>query len=419
MTKELIKQTLVEQREQLSRKKASIEREKLNEISAKINLHHVHVITGIRRCGKSTLMRQIIKKFYNDRNFYYINFEDERFLNFKAQNFNDIYEALVELYREQKTFFIDGIQNISSFENFVRRFSDNGYKFFVTGSNSSLLSKEIGIKLTGRHIDTNLTPFTFKEYLKLKKYSLDINNIYKTNERVVIKKHFINYLKNGGMPEYATYEDNEILQRIYEDIITTDIAVKYKVNNFLTLRKLYQYIITNFAKRFSYNSLKKIKGFGSVNTVRKYIHYLEETYFIKKINKYDHSLKKQIANEKKIYPIDNGFISIISTSITKDLGWLLENMVFNFLANKYDVFYFSGKNECDFVCFNNKNIKLLVQVTYSLNENNQKREINGLTEAMKFFNSKDGIILTYDTEDIIKTEEEIINVIPLWKYILY
>ncbi len=415
---ELIKQVLIEQRETILQKDIGIEREVLSEVMDKKNLPFVHIITGLRRCGKSTLMRQIIKYLYNDTDFYYINFEDERLFNFLAENFNFILESSIELFGEKKTIFIDEIQNVKNFETFVRRLSDAGYKFYLTGSNASLLSKEIGSRLTGRHIDTYLTPFTFTEYLKFNKFPFKSEDVYKTAKRAIIKQHFQGYLLKGGMPEFLKYEAIEILSGTYEDIVIKDIAVRYRIDNFIQLKELYQFIITNFGKRFSYNSLRKVIDLGSVSTVKNYLHYFEDSFLGKKANKFDYCLKKQIANDKKMYIIDNGFISIISTSLTKDKGWLLENLIYNILNSFYDVYYYSGKNECDFVCSKDKNINQLVQVTFELNDMNKKREISGLIEAMQTFGLNKGLILTFDTEEEIIIQEGIINVVPVWKYIL-
>lgn len=419
LTKEQLKQIVVSQRENILKKSFGIERSILKEIEQKKKMPHIIVITGVRRCGKSTLLRQIIEKHYKNKDFYYVNFEDERLFNFDASKFNEIYETLVELYGECKTFFIDEIQNINNFETFVRRFYDNGFKFYITGSNANLLSKELGTKLTGRHIDIVVKPFSFLEFLKLKKFKFEKNMMYLTETRVKIKKLFVEYLEKGGMPEYLQFEDAEILMRAYEDIILKDIIVRYNVDNIASIRELYQYMVSNFSNKFSYNAIKKITEIGSVNTVKKYISYLEETFFAKTINKFEHSIKKQLINDKKLYIIDNGFLKTLSTRLTKDKGWLLENIVFNTLNRQYvDVFYFSEKQECDFVTLEKKKIKSIIQVTWELNETNKQRELTGLLSAMKFFKQKTGLILTYDQEDEKIMDGNKIIIKPVWKWIL-
>ena len=402
ISKDKLKQILVEQRETILQRDAGIERTILKFIEKKAKLPHAVVLTGLRRSGKSTLLRQLIKKHYGDKDFYYISFEDERLFNFKAEDFNIIYEALVELFGERKTFFIDEIQNITNFESFVRRFFDAGFKFFITGSSAKLLSKEIGTKLTGRHVDIIVKPFSFEEFLVFNNFKLDKQAIFKINTRAEIKKYFAEFLISGGMPEYVQYQDPEILTRVYEDIIIKDIAARYKIENIKELKELYQYLITTASQRFSYNSLKKFIKINSANTIKKYVDYLEETYFAKTINKFDYSFKKQIMNDKKFYVLDNGFVGVLSKKITKDHGWLLENLVFNCLNKEYDVFYYSGERKCDFLTVKNKTVIQAIQVCDDLNTENRDREAAGLTEAMKKFKLQEGLLLTNDQEEKIK-----------------
>ena len=363
-------------------------------------------------------MRQVISKYYKDKDFYYINFEDERLFNFPAGEFNRLYEALISLFGEKKTFFIDEIQNVNNFETFVRRFYEEGFKFFITGSSAALLSRELGTKLTGGHVDIVIKPFSFLEFLQLRKGNLEKDAPYKTGPRAAIKKYFEEYLTKGGMPEYARYGDQELLTKVYEDTVLKDIAVRHKVENVSTLKELYQYLITNFANKFSFNAIKKIMNFGSVNTIKKFISYLEETHFARTINKFDYALKKQIINDKKFYVVDNGFIEIISKKLTKDKGWLLENLVFNSLDKTQDVFYYSNKAECDFLLVKNKTVNQAIQVCFDLDEENKEREISGLNEAMEKFNLKDGLILTNNQEDEIKSNNKIIKVMPVWRWLL-
>ncbi len=418
LSKERLKQVLAEQRDSILKRDFGIERELLKEIESKIRLPHAVVITGIRRCGKSTLLRQIIKKFYADSEFYYISFEDERLLNFRAEDFNLIFEALIELFGEKKTFFIDEIQNVENFEAFVRRFCDNGFKFFVSGSNAKLLSRELGTKLTGRHTDITLNPFTFSEFLSLRGVKFEKNMLYKTIEKAKIKKYFDEYLAGGGMPEFLIYKDASSLAGVYEDIVIKDIAVRHNVGDVHRLRELYQYLITNFSNKFSYRSLNKIMGMGSVNTVKKYISYLEGAFFAKTVGKFDYSLKKQMINDKKIYISDNGFIKVISTRTTQDRGRLLENLVFNTLKISSNPFYYANKRECDFLLLKNNEIKSAMQVCWELNEENREKELEGLIGALKEFNLKEGTILTHDEEDELTAEGKKIKITPVYKWLL-
>jgi len=414
--KDRLKQILFQQREAILKKPLGIERSILKTIEQKAKLPHVVVLTGLRRCGKSTLLRQIIDKLNDD--FYYISFEDERLFNFRAEDFDQIYESLVELFGEKKTFLIDEIQNITGFESFVRRFYDSGFKFFITGSSAKLLSKEIGTKLTGRHVDIIVKPFSFVEFLRFRDFKAGKQDALNTAVRAQIKKHFADYLEDGGMPEYVQYKDPEVLTKTYEDIVLKDIAARYRIDNVLQLRELYQYLITNMSQRFSYNSLKKFIRIGSANTIKKYIDFLEETYLISQVNRFDFSLKKQIVNDKKAYVVDNGLFKMISIRFTQDKGWLLENAVFAELRNRADVFYYSDISECDFLMVKNKTVNGAVQVCWSLNQENKEREINGLLEAMEKFKLKTGMILTNDQEEEYSINNRRIIVMPAWKFML-
>ncbi|MBI2139421.1 ATP-binding protein [Candidatus Woesearchaeota archaeon] len=414
-----IKEILVKQRETIVNRKYGVERAALKEIESKLKLPQVVVLTGLRRSGKSTLLKQVIHKNYHDEDFYYLNFEDERLFDFPASEFNRLYEGLVSLYGKKKTFFLDEIQNVAHFEAFVRRLYEEGFKFIITGSSATLLSKELGTKLAGRHVDIVVRPFSFPEFLELKGVKAGKEAVYKTETRIELRKYFEEYLVKGGMPEYLAYDDQELLTRVYEDTVIKDIAVRYKVNNVAVLRQLYSYLITSFANKFSYNSLKKFIAISSVNTFKKFISYLEETYFAKTINKFDYSYKKQIRNDKKLYVVDNGFIGVLSKKMTPDKGWLLENLVFNCLNKDNEVFYYSGERECDFLTVKNKAVIQAIQVCDELHQENRGREIAGLAEAMKKFKLKEGLILTNGREEEkIRLGRKRIVVKPAWRWIL-
>lgn len=419
LSEDEIKEILIRQRDIILKKDYGVERDLIREIEKKLSLPHVIVLTGLRRSGKSTLLRQIIKKYYNDENFYYINFEDERLLGFKANDFNRLYEALVSLFGKSKTFFLDEVQNVAHFETFIRRFYEEGFKFIITGSSAALLSREIGTKLTGRHIDITLRPFSFLEFLSLKGVEPTKELWLRVESRIEIKKHFEDYLSRGGMPEYLVFGDQELLAEVYNDIVMKDIVARYKVEDALTLRQLYLYMISNVSSRFSFNSLKKFTDVKSVNTIKKFIGYLEQTYFATTINKFDYSIKKQVVNDKKLYLADNGFINVLSRTFSKDKGKLLENLVFTNLNTDYEVTYFTDqKSECDFVAAKNRQVLCAIQVCYEINEKNRERELNGLLAAMKEYDLKEGLLLTNAQEEEIKVNGRKVTAIPVWKWLI-
>ncbi len=418
LQKEQLKQVLAEQRAEFLKKNLGVEREALSLVGAKLKLPHVIVISGLRRSGKSILMRQIVNRYYQDESFYYVTFEDERLSGFDASKFNDIYEALVELFGEKKAFLIDEIQNVDGFESFVRRFYDSGFKFFISGSNARLLSKELGTKLTGRHVDIVVRPFSFKEFLALRKINFEKAMLYRTERRAALKKLFSEYLQRGGMPEYLAYGDPEVLTRVYDDIVIKDIAVRHGVENVAQLRELYKYLVANFGNKFSLNALKKLLNFGSMNTVKAFVSYLEQAYFVSVVSKFDYSLKKQLVNDKKLYVADNAFIPLLSAKTTKDDGRMLENLAFNILSGKSGVYYFGNGFECDFVTVEKNELNLAVQVCWELSEENRDRELKGLTSCMDALKVKHGLILTYDQEEELVFEGRKVQIKPVWKWLL-
>ncbi|MCL2287822.1 MAG: ATP-binding protein [Candidatus Bathyarchaeota archaeon] len=427
-----LKEILIRQRDNLLKKNYGVERDVLKGIKQKLSLPHVVVITGLRRSGKSTLLRQIIKKYYHDENFYYINFEDERLLGFKANEFNRLYEISVGLFGECRTFFLDEVQNVAHFETFIRRFYEEGFKFIVTGSSAELFSREIGTKLTGRRVDITLGTFSFPEFLSLKGVVLTKDFYLRVEVRAEIKKHFEDYLYSGGMPEYLIYGgDQELLNKVYNDLVMKDIVARYRVEDSLSLRELYLFLISNVSNRFSFHSLKKFVDVKSVNTIKKFISYLEQTYFAVVINRFDYSFKRQVLNDKKFYLTDTGFFEILSRTFSKDKGKLLENLVFTNLNREYvdagasvgggEIAYFVGYGrECDFVVSSNRQVFGVFQVCYDFNELNRERELEGLLVAMKEFNLKQGFLLTMAQEEEIKVHdsEGCVFVVPVWKWLL-
>jgi predicted AAA+ superfamily ATPase len=356
---------------------------------------HIEVITGVRRSGKSTLMKQIIKKYY--RNIAFFNFEDARIFGFEVGDFQKLDEVMPQ---NTEAYFFDEIQNVPSWEIFVRQLHDRGAKVFVTGSNASLLSKELGTRLTGRHLRHEMFPFSYQEYLLFTKQ----------------KKSFVSikrYLKEGGFPEYLGSLNPDILQTLLKDIVLRDIAIRHQVRNTHILLDITLFLLSNIGKECSYNSLKKSFGLGSANTASDFLSWLEDSYLLFFLPRFSWSAKNISVNPRKVYAIDNGLMDANTLSFTEDQGRLLENAVYLFLRQRYvSLFYFRENKECDFVVFENRKCKLLIQVCWELNHDNRSRETEGLLEAMKFFKKKEGMIITLNQRDIIKIGDYQIELIP-------
>lgn len=387
-----------------------VERELTASIIKEKKSSFVTIVSGIRRSGKSTLLLSI------KENAYYVDFDDERFINFKVTDFQNLYELLIELFGKKDFFIFDEIQNVQGWERFVRRLHNEGKKVFITGSNASLLSKELGTHLTGRTTNYQLYPFSFREFLKLKKHSTSTKT---TIELGLIKKAFSEYLKTGGFPEFIQTENRNYLESLYDSIIYKDIIVRYKLPSETSIKQTAHYVLSNLGKEISYNKLRKLVNLTSATTIKEYLQYFENSYLFFTIPLYDYSLIKQQYANKKIYCIDNALAIYLGFNFTENKGRLLENLVFVELKRRNkEIYYHKEKHECDFVIKEKLKIVSAIQVCYELDPDNKEREIKGLLEAMKKHKLKQGLLLTYDDEDEIKIENKKITIKPVWKWLL-
>jgi len=378
----------------------------------------VIILSGIRRCGKSTLMQQI--RAISTEKDYYLNFDDERLLHFTKDDFQQLYETFIELFGFQKTFYFDEIQNIKYWEYFIRRLHNEENKVYITGSNANLLSKELGTHLTGRHIQVELFPFSFKEYLDFNGVNIEKNDFYTTEGKANLRKQFANYFNEGGLPEYLRTKSAEYLKSLYDSILYRDILVRNKVQNEYEIRELGYFVAGNISKAISFNSLKNIINVKHVNTVKNYLNYFEDTYLIFLLSKFDYSIKKQISNPKKIYFIDNALAKNTSFRFSEDRGRFLENIVFIELKRRgHELFYHKVKKECDFIIREKSRITQAIQVTTSLDDHKTKeRETAGLLEAMDTHDLKEGLILTENEKYDIDAGDRMIKVLPVYEWLL-
>jgi uncharacterized protein len=364
-------------------------------------LPYAIILSGIRRCGKSTLLRQVMKKTGGK---YYFNFEDPKATSFELNDFQKLDELLLEECGPQDCYYFDEIQNVEKWELFVRAMLDRDKHFLITGSNASLLSKELGTKLTGRHLRQELFPFSYNEFLAFTSQKADA-------------KTFNDFLQKGGFPEYLQFGRSEILQELFNDIIMRDIVVRRKLRSPKAIKVLALFLISNIGVEFSYNKLAKAFSLGSTNTAVSFVSYLEDSYLLFTVPKFSYSLKKQSVNPKKIYAIDNGLANVNSVSFSSNQGRMLENLAFlNLRRLGKEVFYFKEEKECDFVVREGNKITQAIQVCYNLNEDNKEREINGLIAALEAFDLPEGLILTFSQQDILNVDGKKIAILPTWRW---
>ncbi|OGS02112.1 MAG: hypothetical protein A2204_06785 [Elusimicrobia bacterium RIFOXYA1_FULL_47_7] len=420
MNKELLLQVIKDQRK-VSLIENMVKREKLKDIERYKKTKHIVVISGLRRCGKSTLLDQV--RSSEKQRDYYINFDDDRLIDFQVADFQMMFEVFIEQFGEQDIFYFDEIQNIKGWERFVRRLYDSGKKVYVTGSNASMLSRELGTHLTGRYAQVELYPFSFGEFLHFHKLPYNLKQGLSSSERSVIKKNFLLYSNTGGIPEYVSTGQVDYIKMLFDNIIYRDIFARYHVSNEKQFREMVYFVASNIGKDISFVSIKNMVGLGSSNTVREYLHYLENSYLIFLVTKYERSVKKQLYGNKKAYMVDNALAKLVGFRYEDEKSRMLENTVFIELKRRgKEIYFFRNNRECDFLIKQENNIVEAIQVCFVLrDEQTKEREVEGLIEAMQDCSLTTGTILTNDEEDTLTVKRDKtyqIKIQPVWKWLL-
>jgi len=389
------------QQEQQQEKGIGLERDLLHHLPTDLP-NHALIISGIRRCGKSTLLSQWMKKI--DFEGFFLNFDTPKLYNFELTDFELLDEIIVQ--SKKKSLFFDEIQVIDGWELYVRQKLDQGYKVAITGSNASLLSKELGTKLTGRHINKELFPFSFSEFLRY-------------HEAIPDAESLLRYMTIGGFPEYIKTENPDILAVLIDDILYRDIAVRYNIRDVKSLKRLLLFLAANNGNLVTATKLTQSLGIKSPATILDYFSFFEQSYLLQLMPKFSYSYRVQLVNPRKVYFVDTGLINVVDVSFSHDLGRKLENVIFWELRRQNKEIYYYNENgyECDFVVCNNKIPEQLIQVCYELNKDNSTREERGLLDAMNFFKLDKGTIITLNQQDTILHREKRIEVVPAHRYL--
>jgi len=393
-----------------------------------LNTGKIISIIWPRRSGKSYYLHWIINKLINSwvnkRNIVFINFEDER-INIDWKDLQLLIDSYLELYNDIDLkdcyFFFDEIQNIDSWEKFVRRIYDNWIEnIFITCSNVKLLSKEIATALRWRTLKYELLPLSFEEFLSFKWEKL---NFYTTKDKAKILNLQREFIKWWWFPEIINYDKDlkiKTLQEYFDVMLYNDIIERYKIKNILVLKQFVKQLLQSTTKEYSINKIwNNLKSLGlkfDKNDLYDFVEYLDTIYFSKSVSKYEYSLKKQ--TKKKIYLFDNWFLNALSFNFSDNYWKLLENIVFVELYRKYweNIFFLKNWSETDFII--NKKENLVFQVCYDLNEENYDRETKWCLDWMNKFNLDNSIIITFEQEEDIGIEWKKIKVIPFYKWML-
>ncbi|WP_456394741.1 ATP-binding protein [Thermococcus sp.] len=388
-------------------------------------LNKVVTFAGCRRVGKTYLMFQLINELtetVEKESVFYINFEDER-LDKSIDILTELIPTIEEIYGRKKELylFLDEIQNVENWDSWVRRVNDSrrDVRLFLSGSSSKLSSREIPTALRGRTLTFEVFPLSFKEFLKFKRFRVPEQVEFSTR-----KPELLNLLREyvllGGFPEVVLTDDIRIKKMLVRDyfntIISLDVVERYGVRNSGELRAFIRLLLNS--EYFSLSKLERtMKSLGysiSKATLSNYLHYLQECYFAFPLEIYSPKVKLRIQHPKKIYFVDNSFLTFLSIKFSENFGRLMENTVFiELLRRGEEVNYARGDNwEVDFVL---PNRETLIQVSYDVSgSETMERELRGLKKAKRLFHWEKAVLITLDTEK----EVDGIEVIPLWRFLL-
>ena len=362
------------------------------------------IVTGVRRCGKSTLLdqwaAQTAQRVVN------IHFDDLRLMDFTPDDF--VLLGTIISDRKAEAVILDEIQDIDGWERFVAGLLLHHLSVFVTGSNAKMLSRELGTKLTGRHLDLRLSPFDYREFLAYTKQAATAESLDA-------------YLGIGGFPAYVKTRNRQILTDLFNDILYRDVVVRYGIVNTASIRQLAGYLLTHVGTRFAPSRLTSAIHVQAAKTVLEYCDHLTECCLIDRVEKYAESPKARMLAQKKVYACDTGLIGVLECGTDRNLGHKLENVVFNHLKQRGgEITYFldSSERECDFIHQSETGTCEAVQVCWNLTVDNRRREIDGLVSALKYFGLKEGTLVTRTQQDVALSDGCRIKIVPAFKYLV-
>ena len=394
-------------------------------------------IKGVRRSGKSTLLLNQIKYLLESgvpkEEILFVNLEDPRFAsNLSLQLLEDIKQAyLYYISPKNKPYiFLDEVQNIENFEKWLlKEYELQTSYLFATGSNSKLLSKEIGSALSGRYLDILVYPLSFKEFLLFKGVNIT-NHFELITNNAMIEKLFAEYIEFGGFPKVVLSDDTQLkrqeLKNYFDSILLRDIVARYNLDNFRVLERLAIYLLSSFSNNISINKIKNHLKI-SYDMANRYFEYLQNSFIVDTITQFDWSYKKQLSSTKKTYSIDTGLIQRVSFLVGKKQGDFLENIVFLELKRRYEqIYYYKTKQdyEVDFLVQQQNRITTLIQVSWTINDDKTfKRELRGLIKACNELQIQNIninlIVLTMDKTRQLNLDDKQINIKNVIEWLIF
>ena len=406
----------------------------LDKVKSYLNLPHIIALVGVRRSGKSTLVRQTINHLIRDRgvppgNILFLNLETPRFSRHRADvsYLERAYNDYLKLVAPAGPVYccLDEVHFFQEWQVFVKaKYEQKGIKFIVTGSNSHLLTSEFITLLSGRAMPVEVYPFSFTEFVAANGLSL-IDTVTITRHRNRIRKLLDDYLRFGGFPETCSVDlpetKKELLVMYARNILYQDIAPRFNIKKAVVLENLFFYLASNISSLYSYNKLAALAGLND-KTVKEYLGYFSDAYLLFTLDSFAFSVKEQIKSPKKVYAIDTGMSAAVGFSFSENQGHLLENLVYLELKRRgNELYYYKTNNglEVDFACCTGGKITQLIQVVHTIcDDRTRNRELRALVKALEETGLEQGEIISYEDEDEFLADGKVIRLIPAYKYLL-
>ncbi len=360
---------------------------------------HALILTGVRRSGKSILQTQLRRRV---RHAFSCNFEDTRLYGLGPEDFPALLSVIEELAVRNAQIFLDEVQEVPEWQRLVRSLLDRGRTVCVTGSNASLLGRELGAKLTGRHLSYEVFPFSYREYLAYTRARPGAASLQ-------------SWLEHGGFPGHLRRRDPQVLQELLRDVVYRDIALRRGLRETKHVMNLALFLLAHTGQPLSLQSLTKALEIPTVAQTSRYVEFLEDAYLLLSAPKFSPSFKKRVVAPRKYYAVDTGFRRANSPQMIPDLGRQLENAVFMALRRRQGRVCYAGEKdlwECDFVTD-----REIIQVTAELSPHNRKREVEGLLRASRLPGKRKALLLTLNQRDRLKVDGLTIDVRPAWDWL--
>lgn len=379
------------------------------------------VVLGVRRCGKSTLCFNVLKKA--GIQCAYVNFDDERFDKMKAEDLNVLLECLYKHYGQFNHIFIDEIQNIPEWFLFVNRLLRQGMHVLLSGSNAKMLSGDLSTHLTGRNLQTVLYPFSFSEYCSYKKIPTDHGS---TKEKGLLQAAFDSYMQEGGFPELQKEKRRQAyINTLVQNILTRDIEKRYAIKYKAAFEQIAQHLLNTAPSKVNYKDLMTQFGLRSQHTAENYVQYLKNAYLIGGLHKYSQKSKIRVRDEKA-YAIDVALMNNRANALAgENLGWRLETIVYIELMRRcepaeYDVYYYENStSEADFIVCQGKTVKQIIQVSYDISRpKTYNREIKGLLHALEVTGCDNLLLITMYDEKQVQIDGKKIDIVPAYAWLV-